>query len=277
MFISIITPVYNREKEIKVLYESIVDNDKELLLKTEWIIVDDGSVDNIKGVINEFIADDRLVIKYIKKENGGKHTALNVGFSHARGEYITIIDSDDYLLPNGLDIIIKNSYSSISIFKHAITQSSDFKKKLYTLDEFLGIRGDRLFVFKRDILIKYQFPEHQNEKFVTESVVFNKIFYMEKANCFNYEVVSGEYLPNGLSDSYQKLLKNSPLGVFDLIDTNLKFDMLTTEILKQTAFHFAAIFTIKNIYKVLVKYPLSKSIRLILATAYVLIKRSLKN
>ncbi|KAE8177940.1 glycosyltransferase family 2 protein [Photobacterium carnosum] len=277
MFISIITPIYNRANIIKKLYDSIVNNDDELLSKIEWIVIDDGSIDNIETIIKGFIQHDKIAIKYIKKENGGKHTALNVGFTHASGEYVMIIDSDDYLLFNGLRVIVNNSNAAISIFKHAITKSPNFKKEIYSLDDFLDICGDSLFVFKRDILIKYKFPEHRNENFVTEAVVFNKILYKEKARCFNYEVVSGEYLPGGLSHSYQILLKNNPKGVLDLVNTNFSFNKLSKEILKQTAFHFSAIFTIKNIIKVIKKYPLNKSIPLILATTYVLIKRRFKN
>ena len=71
MFLSIITPTYNRGKLLIDAYESLCNQtDKDF----EWIIIDDGSIDNTKDIVNSF--DTRLFhITYIKQENGGKHRA----------------------------------------------------------------------------------------------------------------------------------------------------------------------------------------------------------
>lgn len=276
MFISIITPTYNRARYLDKLANSISIQNPDYLKKLEWIIVDDGSTDNTDEEIN-IIRDKYCInLKYIKKENGGKHTAVNIGIDNASGEYITIIDSDDYLTDNALNYICNNIDNAVTIFKHGIVNSPDFPKKILTIDEFLSLRGDRIFVFESKFLNEFRFPCHDNERFVTEATIFNKLLDIHKGHCFNLTVASGIYLDDGLSSSYLKLLNENPKGVFDLIHTNLNLTHYTKEIVKQSAYHFSAIFDFNNVIKLLKNESIIKSVVLILATIFVLIKRRLK-
>ena len=84
--ISIITPTYNRARYLKNLYYSLT---KQTLFNFEWIIVDDGSNDNTVDIVSEFIKKEvNFDIKYHKKANGGKHTAVNEGVKLANGNLI---------------------------------------------------------------------------------------------------------------------------------------------------------------------------------------------
>lgn len=102
--ITVLTPTYNREKTLKRAYESLLSQSKK---DFEWIIVDDGSTDNTKSLIEGFINENKLDIKYIYKTNGGKHTALNVGTNKAKGELLLILDSDDYLSDDAIELCYK--------------------------------------------------------------------------------------------------------------------------------------------------------------------------
>ncbi len=93
--VSIIVPAYNAEKYIAQTLDGLV---KQTLRDIEIIVVDDGSVDNTKSVIDKFSFDRRL--RYIKKENGGTGSALNVGHKLARGKYLTWCSADNVYLPN---------------------------------------------------------------------------------------------------------------------------------------------------------------------------------
>lgn len=111
--ITIFTPTYNRADLLPRLYKSLCeqkidsgfdsdsnfdfDSDSNFDLPFEWLIVDDGSTDNTEEVVNGFIAEQRIPIRYYKKANGGKHTAINYGAKLAKGELFFIADSDDYL------------------------------------------------------------------------------------------------------------------------------------------------------------------------------------
>ncbi|MCQ2385773.1 MAG: glycosyltransferase family 2 protein, partial [Clostridia bacterium] len=91
--LSIITPTYNRGYLLPVLFHSL---EKQTCFDFEWILVDDGSDDDTEAVAKTFF-NDLFPFVYIKKENGGKHTALNASHPYVKGKYVLILDSDDYL------------------------------------------------------------------------------------------------------------------------------------------------------------------------------------
>ena len=91
--ISIITPTFNRAKNLPTLFVSLQN---QTIKNFEWLIIDDGSQDQTSEVVKSFYSDD-FVIRYLKKENGGKHTALNLAFSVIKSELTFIVDSDDIL------------------------------------------------------------------------------------------------------------------------------------------------------------------------------------
>ena len=94
--LSVIVPVYNVEKYLQECVDSILAQDVEDM---EVILVDDGSTDRSGGICDEYAEKDNRVT-VIHKENGGCSAARNAGLDIAQGEYITFVDSDDYLLPD---------------------------------------------------------------------------------------------------------------------------------------------------------------------------------
>lgn len=103
--ISIITPTYNREKTLVRVYDSLC---RQTYKRIEWIVVDDGSVDNTKKIISGLLnlKDRPFPIKYLYQKNSGKHVAVNAGLAIAEGEYVGILDSDDALLDNALETLM---------------------------------------------------------------------------------------------------------------------------------------------------------------------------
>ena len=101
--ISIITPTYNREVLVQTTIKSIQD---QTFTDWELIIVDDGSTDNTEQILKPYLQDSR--INYVKKENSGQAHSLNVGVSHAKGEFIVFLDSDDEAYPNWLQTVSDN-------------------------------------------------------------------------------------------------------------------------------------------------------------------------
>ena len=92
--VSIIVPVYNVEKYLAKCLDSLVN---QTLEGVEIIVVDDGSRDNSKQIIDEFQTKYPDKIKSFVKENGGLSDARNFGLDRANGEYIGFVDSDDYV------------------------------------------------------------------------------------------------------------------------------------------------------------------------------------
>lgn len=91
--ISVIVPIYNVEKYLSKCVDSIINQTYKNL---EIILVDDGSPDNCPKICDEYAKQDSR-IKVINKENGGLSDARNAGMKVATGEYVSFIDSDDYI------------------------------------------------------------------------------------------------------------------------------------------------------------------------------------
>ena len=101
--ITVLTPVFNRKMELKRCMDSVKE---QTFRNFEYIIVNDGSTENIDDMINEFMDAVSFPVMYIKKDNGGVHTARNLGIQYARGEMLAMIDSDDELIPYALETFI---------------------------------------------------------------------------------------------------------------------------------------------------------------------------
>ena len=94
--VSVIVPVYNVEKYVEKCLKSLID---QTIQEIEIIVVDDGSQDDSKNIIDKYIKKYPAKVKYLYKENGGLSSARNFGITYANGEYIAFLDSDDYVEP----------------------------------------------------------------------------------------------------------------------------------------------------------------------------------
>jgi glycosyltransferase involved in cell wall biosynthesis len=100
--ISVIVPVYNAEKTLRQCVDSILAQDFK---DFELLLIDDGSKDGSPVICDEYAAKDTRV-RAFHKENGGVSSARNVGLDHAKGEWITFVDSDDYITKGYFDGVI---------------------------------------------------------------------------------------------------------------------------------------------------------------------------
>lgn len=117
--ISVIVPIYNVEKYINKCIDSIIN---QTYTNLEIILVDDGSPDNCGKICDEYAKKDNR-IKVIHKENGGLSDARNVGIKNAKGMYITVVDSDDYIEQKYIEILyksIKENETDIAIGSHKV-------------------------------------------------------------------------------------------------------------------------------------------------------------
>ena len=226
MNITVCTPTYNRAHLLNKLYTSLK---KQNYNSFQWIIVDDGSTDDTEAVVNEFIKENNINIRYIKKKNGGKHTALNIGIDNAEGELFWIVDSDDYIIDDALKYIW-NKWCELKDNKDFAGLSAlrgyENKKVIGTTvnEEYIDadvltyrykyrVLGDKSEVYRTDILKKYKFPEYREEKFLTEAVVWNRIANDGyKIRWFNKIIYICEYLEGGLTNTSDKNIMDSWQG-----------------------------------------------------------------
>lgn len=101
--LTVFTPTYNRAHTLKRLYESLCTQTCD---DFEWLVIDDGSTDFTKELIDGFIRQNRLPIRYIYKENGGLHTGYNTAYDNITTELNVCIDSDDFMPEDAVEIIV---------------------------------------------------------------------------------------------------------------------------------------------------------------------------
>lgn len=112
--ISVIVPVYKVEKYLSKCIDSIINQTYKNL---EIILIDDGSPDECPKICDEYSKKDNR-IKVIHKQNGGLSDARNFGIDESKGDYITFIDSDDYIDSDYIELLyklLKENNSDISI------------------------------------------------------------------------------------------------------------------------------------------------------------------
>lgn len=95
--LSVIIPVYNTEQYFCKCIESVIKSVKKINVKSEIIVINDGSTGNINELIKKYLQECGDLIYYIQQSNRGRGTTRNLGISRARGKYISFVDSDDFI------------------------------------------------------------------------------------------------------------------------------------------------------------------------------------
>lgn len=134
--ISIIVPVYNGEKYIQECIDSLL---KQTYNNIEIIIIDDGSTDSTNTILKKYEeCESRVVV--IRQENQGTSAARNAGLKVAQGEFVTFVDSDDYLLPDCIERIVEAIANSSQV-SLVVWNSMTFGDG----DEIRSNAGDQIF------------------------------------------------------------------------------------------------------------------------------------
>lgn len=236
--LTVFTPTYNRAYIIKNVYDSLVLQTEK---NFEWLVVDDGSSDNTEELIKSLIKEKKIHIRYVKKENGGQHTALNLAIEEAMGKMLMIVDSDDYLKPNAVERVLywentindKGKYAGVSGLRihqdgtvigqkwnspNPYIDATNFEREKY------GLLGDKSEAYYTDILKKYYpIPVFKGENDVEKAVMWNRIAHGGyKVRWFNEGIYVCEYLDDGMShnivDVHLKNFKGFTCWKKELID-----------------------------------------------------------
>lgn len=175
--VSVIIPVYKVEKFLSECIESVINQTHKNL---EIILVDDGSPDNCGEICDEYAKRDNRV-KVIHKENGGLSSARNAGLEVANGEYISFIDSDDYVANNYIEKLYK-----LCVENDADIAECDFLK----FEKVEEIKKNKI---KDEIVESYTSVEMQERMYseygVRTVIVCNKLY--------NKKIYNELKFPNG--------------------------------------------------------------------------------
>lgn len=239
MKISVLTPTYNRGELLKKLYNSLLQNLDENI-EIEWLIMDDGSIDNTKNIVAEFRKENRMEIKYNYQENQGKMIAINKLVEQATGNLIIDCDSDDYFTPDAFKIV-KEEYEKnkndkemyglcfLKNDQNGNNMGNEFKNEKTTMFDLYfkeGETGEKAIVFITNIRKKYKHEIENNEKFVTEARMYHKMDEKYYMICINKPIMICEYQKEGYTKNIKKEFQENPFGYYkyfqEILQKNMK-------------------------------------------------------
>ncbi len=165
---TVFTPTFNRIKTLPRVYDSLK---QQIFKEFVWLIIDDGSTDGSRELIEKWINEKIIRINYIYKENGGKHTAMKLAYDNVNTKYITGIDSDDELKP---DILFHFDTSWRKIEEEGL-ENSIAQVKAFTIDENNKLIGGNSIILSKTEFIDITWHE----------LVLKRKCYSEFISCSN--------------------------------------------------------------------------------------------
>ncbi len=223
--LTIFTPAYNRAHTLPRTYASLLAQKSRDFV---WLIIDDGSTDGTEDLVRGWMnSDNGFEIRYIRKENGGMHTAHNTAYENIDTELNVCIDSDDALAENAVEIIL-SEWKRVKSTGVAglIGLDADFSGNIIgtrfpdgvtetTLSGFYaaGGSGDKKLVYRTDIITSVPpYPVFDGEKYVALAYKYLLVDQKYKMAAINRVLCSVEYQPDGSSNSMWRQYLANPRG-----------------------------------------------------------------
>ncbi len=272
--ISVVVPIYKVEKYLDRCVESIV---KQTYKNLEIILVDDGSPDNCPKMCDEWGKKDKR-IKVIHKKNGGLSDARNAGLDVMTGEYVTFVDSDDYLELDAITVLkkaLEENDADVAIGRPKfVYENDDSSKNIGLIDNsIICYNNEELIkllmshtesmlvvawgrIFKKEIFknIRFDVGRLHEDEFIAAKL-FSKI---NKAVLVNYCVYN--YLQRRLSITSNKNIKNCE-DLYDAFNQRfLLINKLYPDLKKENLLSYC--FELRSLYMSCYKHykPIAKKI-----------------
>lgn len=227
--ITVFTPTYNRKKTLVKCYESLVAQTSNNFI---WQIIDDGSSDNTEELVKGFVEEGKIEISYVKKQNGGKVSAINYSLDITDTELWVCLDSDDYFFPNALEQIEhyyrhtnENSICGFIAVRSrkdgSPMQGKKYEGRIKTLPKTVKymdyryqyhIPPEYVLVYKSEIIKKYSYPTFEGEKFMPESSVYCLLDKEYSMITMKEPLMVSEFQEDGLTMNHRKNVLNNPKG-----------------------------------------------------------------
>ncbi len=232
--LTVFTPAYNRAHTIGRTYESLC---RQTCKDFIWLVIDDGSTDGTRQLIEQWIADAVIPIQYIYQENQGMHGAHNTAYRNISTELNTCIDSDDYMPDDAVEQIVEfwkthgsDRYAGII----GLDATADGKiigtgfdgLLATTLTDFYarGGKGDKKLVYRTDVIRRYpEYPLFEGERYVGLAYKYMLIDQDYQLLTLEKPLVIVEYQPDGSSFSMYRQYWNNPRGFSFYRLTEMRF------------------------------------------------------
>lgn len=222
--LTIFTPTYNRAYTLHKCYESLRRQTNDDFI---WLIIDDGSSDNTKDLVDVWKKESDFKIVYSYQENQGMHGAHNTAYKLIDTELNVCIDSDDYMPDDAVEKILdfwsENGSKEVSGFV-ALDAYSDgrivgtklpgliTKSTLFNLYQKHGVKGDKKLVYRTELSKEYPYPVFKGENYVGLTYKYFMLDKKYEMLLLNEVLCYVEYLPDGSSLNMLNQYKKNPKG-----------------------------------------------------------------
>lgn len=212
---TIFIPTYNRAK---LLPRALASVEAQSFRDFEVVIIDDGSSDDSREIVEAWQAKVDFPVHYHYQENRGKPAAHNAGIERAKGFFVVNLDSDDLLTPDALELLDRHwqaipeadkpHFAGVEGLCAMLSDNSiagdRFPSDVFDSDYLelrlkLHISGDKKNAIRTEVLREFPFPLFAGEKHIRQSVIWNRIARKYKFRYINEVIQLIEYQPDGLS------------------------------------------------------------------------------
>lgn len=223
--ITIITPSFNRAHTLPKCYESLM---KQTSSNFEWMIIDDGSSDNTRELVENWIdKTTKFKISYFYKSNGGKASALNLAFDNLETEFAVILDSDDTFYSDAIESATAQLQSfctddqccGLMPLRHNPDgtvmggRNLESGKKIRMADILNGEYKTELVCFyKTSVLKNFRFPRIEGEKFISPQWLDYELSREHYFIASDSKICICEYIEDGLTKNKRSVIKKHPKG-----------------------------------------------------------------
>lgn len=222
--LTVFTPAYNRAHTLARTYESLC---RQTCDDFEWLVIDDGSTDGTRELVEGWIKENKIPIRYILQENQGMHGAHNTAYRNIDTELNTCIDSDDFMPDDAVEKIVdfwkahgSEEYAGIV----GLDQTEDGKiigsdfpldLKETSLQAYYarGGSGDKKLVYRTDVIKRYpEYPLFEGERYVGLAYKYMLIDKEYRLLTLNEPLVTVEYQLDGSSYNMYRQYWRNPKG-----------------------------------------------------------------
>ncbi len=222
--LTVFTPTFNRAYCLTKCYESLK---RQTCKDFVWLIIDDGSSDHSQELVNDWIKENMIEIRYKFQKNQGMHGAHNTAYELIDTELNTCIDSDDYMPDDAIEKILNfweenkgeelAGIAGLDAYSDGVIIGNKFpmeirQSTLFDLYHRHGIKGDKKLVYRSELTKKYPYPVFEGENYVGLNYKYNKIDLTHKLALLNEVLCIVEYMADGSSKNMLKQYKRNPKG-----------------------------------------------------------------
>ena len=250
--LTVFTPTFNRAYTLHKCYESLRRQTSKDFV---WLIIDDGSSDNTKELVESWINEKEVDIRYHYQNNKGMHGAHNTAYELIDTQINTCIDSDDYMTDDAVEKIVEfwksnrnrglagfvalDAYENGEIIGTKLP--SDISETTYfDIYNTLSVKGDKKFIYRSDLTKLYPYPIFEGEKYVSLAYKYAKLDDDYKLGIMNEVVCIVEYMEDGSSLNMFKQYRRNPKGFAFIRIENMKNPRISSKNKFKECIHYVS-------------------------------------